>query len=439
MPKTKNKKINYQSGQAMLISVIFFLFISISIIAGLVGPTVREFNIANDSLRSRQSFFLSESAMEDAYYRINKNKSIGSTDVLTLNGSTGTATITSPSSSNKTISSLGDVSLRQRLNELKINSASTVVFKYGTQAGQGGIIFLNNAYLNGTLYSNGNVTGANGAYITGSAFVAGSSGTISTMSCVGGTASGSNCTSATPGNAYAHTITSSKSPGTLYCQTGSGNNKSCDTSQADPAVEPLPVTDANITAWKSDAAAGTIINGNYTVSTNQTLGPTKIIGNLTITGTPTLTLANTVWVTGNILFQGNSGTVIKLASSYAGQSGIMIADGYITIGNNTTFQDSGTTGSYIMLLSTSTCDESITASPCNSNNAIAVNNNASIVITNAQNGTISFANNATVKELVGKTIRLKQNVGINYGSGSITVGFTSGSGGVWSVSSWQEK
>ncbi len=90
-----------------------------------------------------------------------------------------------------------------------------------------------------------------------------------------------------------------------------------------------------------------------------------------------------------------------------------------------------------MLLSTSSCDETTTGSPCNSNNAIAVNNNASIVIANAQSGTISFSNNANVKEVVGKTIRLKNNAGITYGSGTVNVGFQSGPN-AWNVFSWLE-
>ena len=40
-------------GQAMLISVIFFLFISLAITSGLVSPSVREFKIANDLIKSR--------------------------------------------------------------------------------------------------------------------------------------------------------------------------------------------------------------------------------------------------------------------------------------------------------------------------------------------------------------------------------------------------
>ncbi len=174
----KIKKINRQSGVAMLISVISFLFISVAIISGLVSPSVREFKIANDLIRSRQSFFLSESGVEDAYYRLKNAKPIGSSELITLNGNTATTTIADSGSNEKTISSLGDVFSRQRRNELVLNTGVGDSFNYGAQAGEGGVEMGQNSRIEGTggvagnVYSNGPVTGATGATITGSATVA---------------------------------------------------------------------------------------------------------------------------------------------------------------------------------------------------------------------------------------------------------------------------
>jgi hypothetical protein len=252
--------------------------------------------------------------------------------------------------------------------------------------------------------------------------VAGSSGSISNMRV--GTAG--------TGDAWAHSITGSTVTGTVYCQSGSGNNKACNTSQGDPAVLDMPVSDQSILDWETDAAAGGTLSGNQTISTPTTLGPKKISGNLTINST--LTIANTLWVTGNLTVNGT----VKLASSFGATSGIVIVDGLISTANNVIFQDSGTLGSYIMLLTTSDCDESNAAAPCSGHNSAEVRNNSDIIIINAQNGTVSFANNATVKEVAGKTIRLQNNVGITYGSGLINVGFTSGPAGSWQISSWKE-
>ncbi len=217
-----------------------------------------------------------------------------------------------------------------------------------------------------------------------------------------------------------------------YCQSGSNNNKTCDTSKADPAQEDLPVSDANIADWKADAESGGVINGNYTISGTQTLGPKKIVGNLTVSGT--LTIANTIWVTGSITINGT----VKLDPSYGATTGVMIADSYITLANNSVFIDSGTPGSFIMLLSTSSCDSAVVGNPCGLNDAINASNNSNLIIVNAQNGAIHFNNNASVKEMVANRIYLANNATISYGSGLIDVDFSSGPSGGWDIDTWGE-
>lgn len=581
---TANKKIITNKGQAMILTVLFFLVLSTSIAIGLVSPVVREFQITSKVLDSKQSYFLAESGAEDASYRIKNNKQISATEVLSLNGHSATTTIASIGSSEKSIVSLGDVANNNRRVALSLKTGDGVVFKYGTQAGRAGIFFKNNAGLNGSLYSNGNILGSNGAFITGDAFVANTpaltadqtndspssptdsitfgttngtqdvaqsfklndagfinnvelyikkvstptnatvrittdnNGQPSTTTVATGTLNtnavstnygwisvslstvqllnnvtywividrstdaskyyiiGANSTYANGqamigqyggtwnatnpvgldiyfrfylggftglidnmdigtggiGEAHAHTITDATATGTMYCQIGTGNNKACDTSRADPSPENLPISDANILDWKNDALSGGVINGDDTVSGTSTLGPKKINGNLVVSGT--LTLADTLWVTGNIDISGT----VKLDASYGTTTGIIIADGYIHLGNNVVFQDSGTAGSYIMLLSTSVCDGDTPGNPCGAEDAISVRNNSDIIIANAQNGTVSFNNNASVKEVVGNRITLQNNSIVSYGSGLINVDFTSGPSGGWVVSSWKE-
>ncbi len=418
----KHKNINGQSGAAMLVVIVFFMFISLAIISGLVVPTVREFKAANVNLNSKKSYFLSESGVEDAYYRLSNSMTVDASETLVLGVNQATTTITSPTATTRLISSLGDVASLQRKTNLIVQAGYGVVFKYGTQAGQGGFVFQNNSHVLGSIYSNGNIVGSNNAYITGDAYVAGSTGSISNIRV------GYNGT----GNAHAHTVTSSTVTGTIYCQSGSGNNKACNTGEADPSPEDLPVPDTDIAEWESTATTGGTTNGNVTISAPTTLGPRKINGNLTINST--LTIADTIYVTGNIIINGT----VKLDASYGATSGIIIADGYITINNGVAFENSGTPGSYILLLSNSTCDASVSSSPCNGNNAVEVSNNSNISIVNAQKGTVYFSNNASVKEAVGNKIELKNNVDISYGTGLINVDFTSGSSSRWAIESWSE-
>jgi hypothetical protein len=422
MNENIKNKINYQSGAAMLVSVIFFLFISLAIVLGLMSPVARGFKNTSVNTSSKQAYFLAESGGEDAAYRIKNNKTISGSETITLNSSSVTTTVTTLVGGDKEIVSLGDLNSFQREVTVTLRAGDGAVFKYGTQAGQGGFVFQNNSHVSGSLYSNGDIVGSNGAYITGDAFVAGSTGTISNMRVgYGGT-----------GEAHAHTVTGSTITGNLYCQSGSGNNKACNTSEDDPISQDLPITDEQIASWTADAVAGGTTSGNVTISSPTTLGPRKIAGNLTITST--LTLANTLYVTGNVNISGT----VKLSSSYGSNSGMIISDGYITIGNGVIFQDSGTAGSYIMLLTNSNCDVSMSGAPCNGNNAIDVSNNSSISIVNAQQGTVYFSNNAGVKEAVGNKIILKNNVGISYGSGIISTNFTSGPTGSWVLGGWTE-
>ena len=139
MQKINKRKIKRNGGAAMLISIVFFLFISLAIISGLVAPSVREFKNANINLNSKKSFFLAESGTEDAFYRILESKTIGASEVITLDSNSVTTTITTLGNGNKQIASVGDVSTYERQLGLTLSTSVGVSFNYGVQVGQGGI------------------------------------------------------------------------------------------------------------------------------------------------------------------------------------------------------------------------------------------------------------------------------------------------------------
>lgn len=576
----KNKKLKTNSGQAMIIFVLFFLFVSLSIILGLISPVTRQYRVAGDVYQSRQSYFAAESGIEDTYYRLKAGKQTTTSNTLQVGSSTSTTTITDLGGNNKEITSIGDLNTHQRTVDVNLTTADGASFSYGVQVGTGGFTMSNNSGVNGSVYANGNITGSNGSFITGTAIAANqstqvvdqqndpgsppaksvtfgtatttqdsgqsfqvstsdavtqvalyikktgspsnltvritsdSSGKPATSSLATGTLSASGVTTSygwvtvvltttptlsvattywlvldgsvnssnyydwganttytngqakigqygtttwnntspsgldggfkiylggvtstisgttvgtgTTGDAWAHNVTGSTIRGSLYCQTGSSNNKSCDTSRSDPDPTNFPITDAQISGWKDDALAGGTYSGDYTVSgSSAILGPEKISGNLTIGNGGTLTITGTLWVTGNIDISNNA--KIQLTSSYGSGSGLLIADGTISISNNAVFAGSGTTGSYIMALTTNTSDS-----------AISVGNNAGTVILVAPYGTIAFSNNSGAKEATAKMISLDNNATITYDSGLANVNFTSGPSGSWNISSWQE-
>ncbi len=162
----------------MMVVIIFFMSISMSILVGIITPVVREFKIAGSTLNSKKAYFLAESGSEDLMYRIRNNKQYGSTEILALGTSTATTTITSLSSSKKQVSTIGDADSRQRKIDVVLSTGVGDSFSYGAQAGEGGVEMDQNSRIEGTggvagnVYSNGPITGATGAIITGSATVA---------------------------------------------------------------------------------------------------------------------------------------------------------------------------------------------------------------------------------------------------------------------------
>ena len=177
MQRQIKRKVNHQSGAAMLISVVFFLFIALAIITGLVSPTVREFKNAQVNLNSKKSYFLAESGSEDALYRIINGIAISESpdsEIITLDSNSATTTITTNSDSSKNITSLGDISSYQRKTNIVLSISSVGVgFNYGVQVGSGGVEMGENSKIVGNIYSNGSISGDQGTKIEGDAIVAG--------------------------------------------------------------------------------------------------------------------------------------------------------------------------------------------------------------------------------------------------------------------------
>jgi hypothetical protein len=163
----KNIKIKYNGGAAMMILVVFFVLISMTILIGIVTPTVREFKIATDSFKSKQTYFLAESGVEDIVYRLRNSKQTGTSETLVLGSSSATTAVTNLSSNRKEIVSLGNTDSIQRKVYLILDTGIGAAFSYGVQVGSGGFIMDNGSKIIGSVYSNGAISGSGS--ITGSA------------------------------------------------------------------------------------------------------------------------------------------------------------------------------------------------------------------------------------------------------------------------------
>lgn len=236
-------------------------------------------------------------------------------------------------------------------------------------------------------------------------------------------------------NAQARIVNYTNATGTIYCQSGTGNNKSCNTSQSDPVYANYPISDANITEWKEDAESGGVHNGNFIVNgaSTVTLGSKKINGNLYVSESGTLNLSGRLWVTGSIEVSGAG--KIRLSPSYGSSSEIIVSDGRINISGSSPIQGSGTSGSYLITVSTSNC-------PINPNcygaYAASISGAAGALVLYVPNGYVSLSGSARAKSIVGYLVSLTGAVSLDYESGLANLTFTSGPSGSWTPSGWGE-
>ncbi|MES2985929.1 MAG: choice-of-anchor R domain-containing protein [Patescibacteria group bacterium] len=236
------------------------------------------------------------------------------------------------------------------------------------------------------------------------------------------------------GDAWANTVNNVTVTGALFCQSGTGNNKVCDTSKTDPAPVPLPITQGNIDEWKDEALAG---GSTSTVSINGTdvitIGPKKINGDLTISASGKLYVTGTLHVTGDINVNGSG--KIYVDSSMGADSVVIVTDGKIDLGGSGGVYGSGVAGSYVVMSTSSACPDAV---GCGGTPAISVNGAAGSVILSAPNGTVSFTGSAGVKSVVAKKMIMTGTTYITYDTGLTGLDFTSGPSGAWAVSSWKE-
>ena len=435
----KNHHAKRNRGAAIITSVLFFVVISVVFALGLSSSVVREYITSRDFDKSKGSYYLSEGVHEDALYRIKTGKNIGTTDTITLNGNTAIATIVTNGGS-KDISSTGSINNNFRKVKSTLSTSSGVAFNYGVQAGDGGVLMTDTSVINGNLFSNGPVSGS-GNLITGT--VVSASSTIGSITKINSN-----------GSMYAPIITNSTIGGTPYCNTISGSTPN--TCTALPAQTPgtLPITQAQITQWESDAlAGGTIVcTGNtYTVNGTVTLGPVKIVGpsnsvcDLTINANGIVTLGGTVWVTGNIdIKTSSSGNAeVDVSSALPGLSIAMIADNpadhlnssTVNIENNAKFVGSGA-GSYVMLLGQ---NNGASLTPPQYTDAVEVQDKVQgTLLVYAGLGDILIKGQAQLNSVTGYKITLSNTAVITYSTGLANTLFTSGPGGGWVISDWKE-
>jgi hypothetical protein len=434
-----------QGGYLIIVQTILFLALAVSIIVAVINPIVSGFVSARSYAYSKQSFLAADSATEEAMYRLKNGKTIGSS--VTVNLSSGSASVAiSSSGGNRTITSAGSQNAFNRTIQVNLQLGTGISFHYGIQSGNGGFSFANTSSVIGNVFSSGPVTGS-GNNVYGSVISAGSSGLISGIIATGTayahTIQNSTIgTAANPADAYYQSISNTYVSSTTASCTG---NSHCHPGSADQVASALPISDAQISQWESDATIGgtaTCSGGTYSVPNNATIGPLKVPCDLSINGAST-TIAGAIWVTGNITIKGSA---VHMGSDLSSQNVPIIADNpsnrttssIISIQTTSAFYAAGcpnacVPGAFVFMIS-----QNNSAETGGSTVAIDPGQTSSGIIAYAAHGLINVGNSVYLKEVTAYKIALSNSANVTYDTGLGSSLFEAGPGGGYDTLGWSE-
>jgi hypothetical protein len=421
---------NSRKGFAVFFITIIVLMAMFGIVMNIALVAYFQSEIVRNITKSTQAYYASEGGAEDGLLRMRKRPtSAASLYNLDVGPSSVEVNISSVIGGSRTITSEGDMAdVVRKVEILWSLSSQEVSFYYGTQVGEGGMVMGNNSRIKGNVFSNGSVISpSDKGYIDNSVIVAGSGNKIDGL-IVGG-------------NAMAHSCVDSQITGDLtYVSGGSivnctaGDSIKSRPNEIDPA--PLPISASQVAEWKEHAASGGVYPDNYVLDKETgELGPIQIgtalsPKGLTVDNGSLLKIKGTIYVTGDVIFNNNS--IIELDSAdYSSLSGIIVADGKITIDNGAILRGSGEEGSYLLILSTNSSLDP-------THPAIFVGNNAEGAIFYTTDGIIFLKYNMAAREVTGYKIQINNLAVVEYDSGLENANFASGPGGSWKLKSWRE-
>lgn len=402
----RDRRAGHQNGYLLLVTLVFFSALFV-LSAAFVQSTVVYTKFERNAVAKAQALALAEAGIDKAVYELNQSASYTGESDTALGPGTFTISVSSIDGNTKAITATGYVpndssplASQTARATVAINS-DTASFRFGVQVGVGGLVMDNNSQINGSIFSNGNVSGS--GIITGDANVAAGVTTSLSGVEVQGNATSTSMTGCTVGGkAYYQT--------TNTCDVGGSSLQGNDIS----APQPMPISDSQIADWKDAAAGG--VQGDTTINGTVSLGPRHITGSLTVNGT--LNLTGPVWVTGSITVNNNA--VIRVGAAIGNASVALITDSTVAFSNNVIVAGNGNPGSFVLVLSTSA-----------STSAIDLGNNVTGGIYYTSTGTIDVSNNAAAAQLTGYAIHLNNNAVVTYTSGLQSLMFSSGPGGSW--------
>src|SRR3989344_3905783 len=170
--KCQMSNVKFAQGQVMIITIVFLAVVLI-LAASLFSRVAGFLSFNSRSIMGEQAHELAEAGVDHALWQLNETAGsfTGQDDVAV--GTTGTFTteVENKSPSIKTITSTGYVpasSGSRAKRTIKVDAvvdSTTISFRYAVQVGTGGVEMENSATINGSVYSNGNISGENSSRI----------------------------------------------------------------------------------------------------------------------------------------------------------------------------------------------------------------------------------------------------------------------------------
>ncbi|HLM83780.1 MAG TPA: hypothetical protein VK254_01025 [Candidatus Bathyarchaeia archaeon] len=421
-----------QQGQIIVIGLVFFAILLIFSTAILVGVSnyIRSERL---NISKVQALHLAEAGIDKAAYELNQNSNYMGESNTALGNGTVTISVSSIDAERKRVTSegaavYGGKTTKSTIKAILAINNNVISFRYGIQAGNGGFTLANTSSITGNAFSTGPIIGSGSNYIHGDIISAGPSGWVYGVHATG--------------NVFSHTIgksgtgTSVDKDAYYVTKTNTTVTGASHPNSPDQAPAPLPISDAQISQWETDAAAeGTIstcdAEGNYNIPDSMSLGPKKIACNLVIKNIAELKITGPIWVTGNITTKSST---IKMDPNLGSANVAIIADnpsnmsgsGIIDIQTSTDFQGSGSAGSFVFMIS-----QNNSAETGGSTAAISQGQSATALVAYASHGLVNFSNSANVKEATAYKISLQNTANVTYDSGLPSTLFESGPGASW--------
>ena len=410
-----NKTGGEQKGFAALFIAVIVLALIFALAMPLAALVLGQQRIVNNLTKSNQAYFAAEAGLEDALLRLNKGMKRISSHSFTVENATVEVVISDIVAWARTVTATGSAAGRFRKVQVAYELSGLVPgLNYGAQIGDGGLLMDGNCKVIGNVFSNGNANLIHPqSEITETIVIAGAGKKLFGKGIVEKDAYVDICEDVeVRGMLFANTVSK--------CSYGS-------LGILDPVIAPvpLPISDSEIEEFKAVAAAGGTI-GSYAMSSGtHYLGPVKIDGDLTVENGE-LIINGTIWVTGDITIR-NPSTRVRLSPSYESASGVIIGDGLIVLREGSVSSGSGTAGSYLMYISTSSA-----------NPAISIQQSTKVDILYSNPGWVKIENDADMRAVYAHGIHVANTGILEYEIGLASAFFSSGPGAGWAATSWRE-